>query len=81
MEHFLSRWPNATYKQLVTHYGAEPVVVKWPREKRADAFQNEIYRWLDDQKMRGTFIGTLPGCHCWHIEGDSDRLMFRLRWT
>lgn len=69
MKYFKSRWPNVNYQELVKHYGAKPIL------------QNEIYKWLGEQEMRGTFVGTVPGSQCWHVEGDSHRLMFQLRWS
>jgi len=81
MKHFVSRWPNATYEELVHHYGAEPVAVKCPRLTSSKDLQNAIYDWLREQDMRGAFIGAIPGAQCWHIEGESNRLMFQLRWA
>ena len=79
MKHFCCRWPNVDYEELVKHYGAEPVAV--PRTMPANDLQDAIYDWLREQNMFGTFVGSLPGAQCWHVEGESNRLMFQLRWT
>lgn len=86
MKHFKSRWPTVSYENIVRHYGAAPVIVPQPRAKtpyalQANALQDEIYKWLNEQEIQGTFIGTVPGAQCWHIEGESNRLMFQLRWA
>jgi hypothetical protein len=79
MKYFKSRWQFVSYEQLVKHYGCNPIAV--PRTKPVNELQNEIYRWLSEQEMQGTFVGTFPNSLCWHVEGESNRLMFQMRWA
>jgi hypothetical protein len=79
MKHFKSRWPNVSYEQLVQHYGANPIPV--PRTKPVNELQDDVYEWLRENEMIGTFVGAFPGALCFHVEGESNRLMFQLRWA
>ncbi len=79
MKDFRGRWPDTDWDQMISWHGTEPVLV--PITMNQNDQQAAIYQFMREHQMLGTYVGNVPGSQCWQVKGDSNRVMFALRWT